>query len=82
MLDWDDFMPAVGELSGRDVRTCPELWRPYRDLLRTVTATLSGVPAVLFTVCTPNELADWPDAYWISSTATTRSAVDAFEAAP
>ena len=65
VLDWDDFMPAVGALTGRDVRTSPELWEPYRDLVRALVVSLADIPTVLLCVCTPDELEGFPDARWL-----------------
>ena len=65
VIDWDDFMPAVEALTGRDVRGARELWAPYRELVRSVVVALGAVPTVVFGVCTPDELLDWPDAEWI-----------------
>ena len=65
VLDWDDFMPAVSGLSGRDVRVTPDLWAPYAELLRSIVTALGNLPVLLFGVCTPDELADWPEARWV-----------------
>jgi hypothetical protein len=58
-------MPAVEALTGRDVRRSPELWSPYSEVVRAVVASVGDVPTVLFGVCTPDELAGWPDAHWV-----------------
>jgi broad-specificity NMP kinase len=65
VIDWDDFMPAVQTLAGRDVKTSRAMWAPYRELLRAVVASLDSVPTVVLGVCTPDELAGWPSARWI-----------------
>jgi len=65
VVDWDDFMPAVEMLIGRGVRTSPELWNPYRHLVRSVVEVCAPVPVVVLGVCTPEELADWPEARWV-----------------
>ena len=65
VIDWDDFMPAVEALGGRDVRTSVDLWAPYGDLVRSVVTALSNVPVVVLGVRTPLELGDWPGARWV-----------------
>lgn len=64
VIDWDEFMPPVERLVGREVRQSPELWQPYAELVEVVVRSLGGVPAVLFTVCTPDELREWPTSEW------------------
>jgi broad-specificity NMP kinase len=65
VIDWDALMPAVESLTGSDVRASPGMWAPYRELLRAVVASVDNVPTVVLGVCTPDELADWPEARWI-----------------
>lgn len=65
VIDWDAFMPAAEGLVGRDVPTSRDLWMPYGRLVRAVVAALDNVPVILFGVCTPDELSDWPQACWI-----------------
>lgn len=65
VLDWDDYMGAVQELTGRDVRRSPDLWGSYQVLVRTVVEGLRNVPTVLFGVVTPSELREWPTADWL-----------------
>jgi hypothetical protein len=65
VLDWDAFMPAAEALAGRDIRTAPDLWNAYGQLVRSVVVALHPLPTVLLGVCTPDELADWPAARWV-----------------
>ena len=67
VLDWDAFMEPSGKLAGRPVRRSPRTWPGYRDLVRTVVESMIEVPVpvVLLGVCTPGELADWPDGRWL-----------------
>lgn len=55
--------PATA-LAGRDIRQNPETWPAYRELVRTVTATVAHLPVVLLGVCTPAELHGWPINAW------------------
>jgi hypothetical protein len=52
-------MEAASELSGHDVRSAPQSWPSYRNLVRSIVSTIRP-PIVLLGVCTPAELADWP----------------------
>ncbi|MGH3165265.1 MAG: AAA family ATPase [Trebonia sp.] len=65
VLDWDAFMDPATALAGRDVRQHPDTWAAYRQLVRTVIDVVAHMPVVLFTVCTPSELPDWPIGAWI-----------------
>jgi broad-specificity NMP kinase len=65
VIDWDDLMPAVGALTGSDIRTSPAMWCPYRELLRSVVSIVKNVPTIVLGVCTPGELEGWPEARWI-----------------
>lgn len=64
VLDWDAFMMPATALAGRDIRQNPETWPAYRELVRTVTATVAHLPVVLLGVCTPAELHGWPINAW------------------
>jgi energy-coupling factor transporter ATP-binding protein EcfA2 len=65
VLDWDAFMDPAAALAGRDIRQHPDTWAAYRQLVRTVIDLVAHLPVVLFTVCTPDELADWPVNAWL-----------------
>ncbi len=65
VLDWDAFMDPAGMLAGRPIRESPRTWPAYRDLVRAIVQSLGAVPVVLFGVCTPDELPDWPNGRWI-----------------
>jgi energy-coupling factor transporter ATP-binding protein EcfA2 len=65
VLDWDAFMGPAGALAGRDIRHDPATWPAYRALVRVAVNAVATVPAVLLTVCTPAELAEWPISAWL-----------------
>lgn len=65
VLDWDAWMAPAAALAGRSVPEHEELWQPYGELVREVVAALASVPVLLVTVCTPAELADWPQGRWL-----------------
>jgi hypothetical protein len=65
VLDWDAFMDPVSRLADRDVRTSPELWVPYRDLIRTFADATGPIPLIILGPCTPLELHDWPITGWL-----------------
>jgi broad-specificity NMP kinase len=65
VIDWDSFMDAAGELAGRDIRTSPETWRSYRNLIHTVVDSIRPHPTVLLGVCTPDELRGWSVDVWV-----------------
>jgi predicted kinase len=66
VIDWDDFMSAAARLSGREVPSSPELWDPYRQLVRSIVESVLPVAqVVVFGVSTPDELVDWPSASWV-----------------
>lgn len=65
VLDWDAFMEPAGALAGRDIRLNPQTWPAYRELVRSITASVASVPVVLFGVTTPAELDGWPIRAWI-----------------
>lgn len=69
VLDWDWLMPRVRDLVGRSVRRNPDLWDAYGELVRSVVVSLSSVPLLLTTVCTPDELdhvqRGWPEGDWL-----------------
>jgi hypothetical protein len=65
VLDWDSFMGPAATLAGRDIRRHPETWPAYRQLVHTIVGTVAHLPVVLFTVCMPGELADWPIDAWL-----------------
>jgi energy-coupling factor transporter ATP-binding protein EcfA2 len=64
ILDWDSLMEAAGRLAGRDVRTNAGLWQPYAELMRDVVGLLPADRVILLTVCTPDQLMDWPEGAW------------------
>ena len=53
-------MDAASALAGRDVRSAPETWQNYRQLIRAVVEAVQPHPIVLLGVCTPAELDGWP----------------------
>ena len=65
VLDWDSLMIPAAALAGRDIRQHPETWPAYRQFARAVVDAVAHLPVVLFTVCTPDELAGWPIGSWI-----------------
>jgi hypothetical protein len=69
VLDWDLFMaPAAAlaaALAGRDIRSSPETWPAYRQLVWSFAETIAHQPVVLLGVCTPAELEDWPLGAWV-----------------
>ena len=66
VVDWDDFMPDAAALAGRDVPTSPDLWGPYRLLVRSIVGmVLPVVDAVVLGVSTPDELVDWAPGSWV-----------------
>jgi len=65
VLDWDAFMAPAAALAGREITQHRETWPAYRQLVGTVVATIAHLPVVLFTVCTPDELAGWPIDAWV-----------------
>jgi hypothetical protein len=65
IVDWDDFMTPAAALAERDIRTHPETWPAYRQLVRSVVDCLAGWPVVLVGVGTPDELQGWPVSSWL-----------------
>jgi hypothetical protein len=65
VLDWDTFMVPAAALAGREITQHRETWPAYRQLVGTVMATIAHLPVVLLTVCTPDELPDWPIDAWV-----------------
>jgi len=65
VLDWDTFMSPAATLAGRDIRQHPQTWPAYRELVHSIVGVMSHLPVVLFTVCTPGELTDWPINEWL-----------------
>jgi energy-coupling factor transporter ATP-binding protein EcfA2 len=64
VLDWDAFMDPAGELAGVPIRTTPDRWQGYADLVGSVVEAVGSVDLVLLSVCTPAELADWANGSW------------------
>jgi hypothetical protein len=65
VLDWDSFMGPAAMLAGRGIPQHPATWPAYRQLVRTIVGVVAHLPVVLFTVCTPGELAGWPIDSWL-----------------
>ena len=65
VIDWDSFMDAAGELAGRDIRTSPETWPRYQNIVNTIVDSIRPHPTVLLGVCTPDELRGWPVDAWV-----------------
>lgn len=65
VLDWDGLMEPAGRLAGRDIRTDVELWQPYTELMRHGVGLLDADRVILLTVCTPDQLTDWPQGPWL-----------------
>jgi hypothetical protein len=65
VVDWDSFMDAASELAGRDIRTSPEAWPRYRNLVHTIVDSIRPHSTVLLGVCTPDELRGWPVDAWV-----------------
>jgi len=65
VLDWDAFMTPAAAPAGHDIRQQPETWPAYRQLIRAVVDIVAHLPVVLLSVCTPDELRDWPIGVWI-----------------
>jgi hypothetical protein len=65
VVDWDSFMDPASELAGRDIRTSPEIWPGYRNLVHTIVDSIRPHPTVLLGVCTPDELRGWPVDAWV-----------------
>ena len=58
-------MPPAATLAGREIRQNPDTWPAYRDLIRAVITSMAHLPVVLLSVCTPEELHDWPIDSWV-----------------
>lgn len=65
ILDWDGLQEAAGELAGAHIPTSVRTWGPYGRLMRAVVDQVGAVDAILFGVCTPDELAGWPIERWL-----------------
>jgi hypothetical protein len=65
VLDWDAFMVPAAALAGREIRENLETWPAYRELVHVVIGSMAHLPVVLFGVCTPAELKDWPIDAWV-----------------
>ncbi|QDP96036.1 hypothetical protein FOE78_09110 [Microlunatus elymi] len=65
VLDWDALMGPAGELAGAPIPQTPQTWEPYGRLIRAIADVILPADLVLLGVCTPGELADWPDGPWL-----------------
>ena len=65
VIDWDDFMEPASALAGADIRLSPDTWSSYQALIRAAVVSAGAARAVVFGVCTPDELASWPIEQWI-----------------
>ena len=65
VLDWDALMGPAGELAGTPIPQTPQTWGAYGRLVRGVADLVLPADIVVLGVCTPDEMADWPDGPWI-----------------
>jgi uncharacterized glyoxalase superfamily protein PhnB len=65
ILDWDTFMEPAGRLAGVPISESPSTWSSYESLVRLVVESIQPVPVLLMGVCTPAQLADWPQGRWM-----------------
>lgn len=67
VFDWDALLESATALAGVEVRSSPDLWARYDDLVLAAVAAVgqSGVRCVVLGVRTPQELAHWPVDRWI-----------------
>jgi chloramphenicol 3-O-phosphotransferase len=65
VMDWDVFMEPAALLAGRDIRSHPETWPGYRELVRTALETMAGQRVVLLGVAAPDDLEGWPISSWL-----------------
>lgn len=65
VLDWDAVMGPAGELAGAPIAQTPQTWEPYGRLVRAVADVILPADLILLTVCTPDELTDWPGGRWV-----------------
>jgi hypothetical protein len=65
VMDWDVFMEPAAQLAGRDIRSHPETWPGYRQLVRTTLDTMAGQRVVMLGVTAPDDLEGWPVSSWL-----------------
>ncbi|CAI7647329.1 unnamed protein product [Penicillium manginii] len=65
VIDWDELMVPAERLAGRSIRDNEPLWKPYEDLIKSVSDMLAPNPVLLLGVCTPAQLASWHIREWI-----------------
>jgi hypothetical protein len=65
VMDWDVFMEPAAQLAGRDIRSHPETWPGYRQLMRTALETMSGQRVLMLGVGAPDDLEGWPVSSWL-----------------
>lgn len=65
VVDWDELMVPAEELAGRSIRDNESLWKPYEDLMKSVSDMLAPSPVLLLGVCTPAQLATWHIREWV-----------------
>jgi hypothetical protein len=65
VLDWDAFMGSAEALAGVPIRQAPQTWASYEQLVRTIVDQVWPVDIVLLSVCTPQQLSDWPHGEWL-----------------
>jgi chloramphenicol 3-O-phosphotransferase len=65
VMDWDVFMEPAAQLAGRDIRSHPETWPGYRQLMRTTLETMAGQRVVILGVGAPDDLEGWPVSSWL-----------------
>lgn len=65
VLDWDAFMGPAQALAGVAIRQAPQTWASYEHLVRTIVDQIWPFNIVLLSVCTPQQLSDWPNGEWL-----------------
>jgi hypothetical protein len=65
VVDWDAFMVPAAALAGCDIRSHPETWPAYRQLVHTALDTMAGQRVVLLGVGAPDDLQGWPISSWL-----------------
>ncbi|CAI7571828.1 unnamed protein product [Penicillium pancosmium] len=65
VMDWDELIAPAEGLAGRSIRDNESLWKPYEDLVKSVSDMLAPNPVLLLGVCTPAQLATWHICEWM-----------------
>lgn len=58
-------MVQANKLAGRSIRHNEPLWKPYENLIKSVSDILTPDPVVPLGVCKPAQLASWHIRQWI-----------------